>query len=189
MRPEHAASDVRVLAANTVTEIHKSDAPGHILVFLPGQGEISDVSNMLHKTTTGLDIFPLYSSLAAVEQQRALVSAGPNRKCILATNIAETSLTIDNIVYVVDSGLSRQMSYNHRLDMDMLQVQPISQTSARQRTGRAGRTNDGVCYRLYSKDEFDGMAPSTEPAVRRASVHSAVLTLLAAGHSKVIDFD
>jgi HrpA-like RNA helicase len=169
--------------------IHKNHAPGHILVFLPGQGEISEVDRMLRSETTGLDIFPLYSRLAAEEQNLALKSTGVNRKCILATNIAETSLTIDDIAYVVDSGLSRQMIHNSRLDMDMLELQPISQASARQRTGRAGRTMDGVCYRLYSKDDFDRMAPSTEPAVRREPVHAAVLTLLYAGHTKVIDFD
>ena len=184
-----APSDFNVLAANTVMHIHKNHGPGHILVFLPGQGEISQVCELVRKYTKDLDVFPLYSTLAGNEQSLTLDSSGPNRKCIVSTNIAETSLTIDNVVYVVDTGLSKQMIYNPRLSMDMLQLRPISQASARQRTGRAGRTRDGVCYRLYSNQDFDRMAPSSEPAIRCTSVHAAALRLLAAGQLRIADFD
>ena len=171
-----------------MAHIHKNLAPGHILVFLPGQGEIGKVCGLVRKHTTGLDVFPLYSTLAAGEQNEALTSSGPNRKCIVSTNIAETSLTIDNVVYVVDTGLSRQMTYNPRLDMHMLQLRSISQASARQRTGRAGRTKDGICFRLYGKQDFDAMAPSTEPAIRCTSAQVISLKLVATGQ-KITKFN
>lgn len=184
-----ATSNFNVLAANTVAHIHKSHGPGNILVFLPGQGEISQVCELIRKCTTGLEVLPLYGGLSSGDQRMVLGSTGPNRKCIVSTNVAEASLTIDDVVYVVDTGLSRQMIYNPRLGIEMLRVLPISQASARQRTGRAGRTSNGICYRLYSKEDFDRMAPSTDPAIRCNSVHSAVLRLVVAGHVKIADFD
>ncbi|KAH7127455.1 ATP-dependent RNA helicase Prp43, partial [Dactylonectria macrodidyma] len=114
------SSSVNVLAANTVAHIHKNLGPGHILVFLPGKGEIGEVCKLVRKRIEDIDVFPLYSTLIAGEQSRALDSSGPNRKCIVSTNIAETSLTIDNVVYVIDCGLSRQMIYNARLDFDRM---------------------------------------------------------------------
>lgn len=181
--------DFAVLAAAHVVDIHQHGEPGHILVFLPGENEIERVCKLVRGETDGLDVFPLYSSLPAADQRRALRSSGPNRKCIVSTNIAETSLTIKDVVYVVDSGLSRQMIFNPRLRMSVLGIRPISQASAIQRMGRAGRTRDGVCYRLYTKEGYDQMAPSTEPAIRCSSVESVILRLVAAGYRKVMDFD
>lgn len=189
MKSGKETSNFAVLAANVVAKIHKDSGEGHILVFLPGQGEISEVCQMALKLTEDLDVFPLYSTMPRSEQSRALNSSGPNRKCIVSTNIAETSLTIDNVVYVVDSGYSRQMTYNPRLDLQELQLLQISQASANQRTGRAGRTRDGVCYRLYSEETFNEMPRSTAPAIRCSPIHSAVLKLLAAGETKIADFD
>lgn len=178
------------LAAGYALEIHQNEKPGDILVFLPGEDEIGQVCSLLREYATGLEVFPLYSALSARDQKLALSSTGPNRKCIVSTNIAETSLTIDNVVYVIDSGMSRQLIYNPRLRLRMLELRPISQASAKQRAGRAGRTRDGVCYRLYSKEDFDRLAPSTEPAIRCGPVHSVILRLLASGTTRrVIDFD
>ena len=189
MEPSRSYFDLIVETTDFVTHIHETHAPGNILVFLPGQSEISAVCGMLKKYTEGLDIFPLYSKLESGSQELALKSSGPNRKCIVSTNIAETSLTIEGVVYVVDTGLEKQLIYDHRLGIEMLRAVRISQASAKQRTGRAGRTQDGVCYRLYSKQDFDRLALSTKPMIQRAAVHSATLKLLAAGHTMIVDLD
>lgn len=189
MAKPQATPNYNVLATNTAAMIHQSLGPGDILIFLPGQGEISQVCELLSKATNDLDVRPLYSALSASDQRLAFGSSGPNRKCIVATNIAETSLTIPNIVYVIDTGLSKQMIYNPRLGMDMLQTLPISQASARQRTGRAGRTQNGICFRLYSEEDFDTLAPSTAPAIRSKATHVAALRLISIGYIKVLDFD
>lgn len=144
---------------------------------------------MVRENTEGLDIFPLYSALSGSEQVRALQSTGGNRKCIVSTNIAETSLTINGVVYVVDTGLSKQMMFNPRFGMDMLRIMPISQASAQQRAGRAGRVQDGVCYRLYSKEDFDRLDLYTLPAIHCKPFHSTALHLLAFGYPKILDFD
>jgi pre-mRNA-splicing factor ATP-dependent RNA helicase DHX15/PRP43 len=185
----HVSSDFIIHAAALVVHIHQNKESGHILVFLPGENEIQRVCKLVREETNGLDVFPLYSALSASDQRMALNSSGPNRKCIVSTNVAETSLTIKDIVYVIDSGLSRQLIFNPRLRMSVLGVRPISQASAKQRMGRAGRTRDGVCYRLYCKEDYDRMAPSTEPAIRCSSVDSVILRLIAAGYRKVMDFD
>lgn len=183
-----ATADFVILAVEVVLSIHRDPAPGNILVFLPGRGEIGRVCALLRKHAKDLDVFPLYSELAPGEQSLALGPSVNRRKCVVSTNIAETSLTIDNIAFVVDSGLSRQMIYNPRFGMNMLQLLPISQASAKQRTGRAGRTRDGTCYRLYSKEAFNDMPLSTEPAVRCQSLHAAALKL-SQNKIRVIDFD
>lgn len=181
--------DFALLAAAHVIDIHQHEAPGHILVFLPGENEIERVCKLVREEANDIDVFPLYSALSIRDQRLALNSSGPNRKCIVSTNVAETSLTIKDVVYVVDSGLSRQLIYNPRLRMSVLGLRPISQASAKQRMGRAGRTRDGVCYRLYTKEAYDQMTPSTEPAIRCSSVDSVILRLMAAGYRKVMDFD
>ncbi|CAG9973985.1 unnamed protein product [Clonostachys byssicola] len=188
LAPRTACNDLRALAVNVVAMIHQSYGPGNILVFLPGQGEINQVCDLLRKYLKDLDVFALYSKLSSRKQHMALNPEGPNRKCIVSTNIAETSLTIDNIVYVVDSGLSRQLVYNPRLDMDMLRVAPISQASANQRAGRAGLTKNGVCLRLYSKEDFELMDASTEPDIRRRSFQATALRLLSIGYMNIVGF-
>ncbi|KEY72356.1 hypothetical protein S7711_01038 [Stachybotrys chartarum IBT 7711] len=189
LSPSGASSDLTVLTARVVLHIHKNKGQGHILVFLPGKDEIAEVCRLLSKYAENLDVFPLYSALAVDQQHSALYFSSQNRKCIVSTNVAETGLTINGLGYVVDSGLSRQMIYNPRLDMNMLSVLPISQATAKQRMNCVGRTRDGVCHRLYSKESFDNMPLSTDSAIRCQSVHSAILRLLAAGHVKILDFD
>lgn len=167
--------------------IHKSRSKGDILIFLPGESEISTVCGLLKGQN--LDVYPLHSQLSRAKQQKAIHSKSDTRKCIVSTNVAETSLTIDGIVYVIDCGLSRQPVYNPRLDIDMILLRPISQASAKQRTGRAGRMQNGVCYRLYSKKAFNSMLPSTEPAIRCQSFQTAALKLLSMGYNKLVLFD
>ncbi|KAM0514559.1 hypothetical protein ACHAPE_006855 [Trichoderma viride] len=176
-------------AASMVVKIHNDQKPGDILTFLPGEDEIGQVCELVRQHTIDLDVFPLHSSLSASDQMLALSTSGPNRKCIVSTNIAETSLTVDNVIYVVDTGLSRQLIYNPRLRLHMLEIRPISQASARQRAGRAGRTRDGICYRLYSKEAYDSLDASTEPAIRCGPIDSVILKLVALGFKKIFDFD
>lgn len=182
-----------VVAASIVINIHENDEPGHILVFLlvflHGKDGIEEVCRLVRLRTRDLEVFPLYSALSVSDQTLALGSFGPNRKCIVATNIADTSMTIDNVVYFIDSGLSKRLRYNPRLRLNILDVLPVSQASARQRARRAGRTRDGVCYRLYTKENYDRLPSLTEPAIRCVSVDSVILKLVAAGYRKTIDFD
>lgn len=187
--PGETGPDCVTLAAATAVHIHKNQEPGDILMFLPGQNEIEKVCSIVRHHAKGLDVFPLYSALSGSDQRLALDLSGPNRKCIVSTNIAETSLTIENVVYVVDTGLSRQLIYNSRLRLHMLGVRLISQASAKQRMGRAGRTKNGFCYRLYSKEVYDSMALSTEPDIRCVPLDSAILSLAAIGYKKLTDFD
>lgn len=182
-----ATPDYKGLAANMALHIHAGHPKGDILIFLPGESEINGVCALLQGR--GLDVFPLHSQLSRARQEAAIRTKSATRKCIVSTNIAETSLTIDGIVYVIDSGLSKQMIYNPRLDMDMLLLQPISQAQAKQRTGRAGRQQNGVCYRLYSKQAYSKMPPSTEPAVCIQSFQTAALRLLSMRFTKPVLFD
>ncbi|CAH0027487.1 unnamed protein product [Clonostachys rhizophaga] len=187
--PNSAGPSLVGEAAETVIHIHKTQKPGHILVFLPGEDEINWVCGLLKKHTTGLDIFPLHGKLSSEDQNLALTSSSGRRKCIVSTNIAEASRTIDGVVYVVDSGLSRQLHYNPRLRLNTLDIRPISQAQAQQRADRAGLTEDGKCYRLFSKADHDEMAEFTEPAIRCQALHSAVIKLVSFGHRKLLDFD
>ena len=146
----------------TVMQIHLSEPPGDILVFLTGQEEIDTSCEILYERMRALGpsvpeliIMPVYSALPSEMQSRIFEPAPPGaRKVVLATNIAETSITIDGIYYVVDPGFVKQNAYDARLGIDSLVVTPISQAQARQRAGRAGRTGPGKCYRLYTEAAF-----------------------------------
>jgi len=180
--------DFVVLAAAAAIHIHQTKPEGAILIFLPGKGEIRSVCDLLIKYSD-LDVFSLYAGMPAEDQRRAIGPSGQNRKCIVSTNVAETSLTIPDIVYVIDSGLSRQMRFNPRLDLHMLELRTISQASAMQRASRAGLTRDGACYRLYSKKAYGDMPAATKPGILTDPVHSAILTLRRAGYRYITDFD
>lgn len=146
----------------TSLQIHITQPRGDILVFLTGQEEIDAAKDMILARTRGLGkrigeiiILPIYSSLPSDMQSKIFEPTPPGaRKIILATNIAETSLTIDNIIYVVDSGLSKQTCFNPRTGMESLVVTPISKASANQRAGRAGRVAPGKCFRIYTLWSF-----------------------------------
>ncbi|EZG83925.1 putative pre-mRNA splicing factor ATP-dependent RNA helicase, partial [Gregarina niphandrodes] len=184
--------------------IHGQEGPGDILLFLTGEEEIDQMKKALDRdssrmwSTRGeLRSIPLYSSLPPAQQQRifepAPTSERPGqpegRKCIIATNIAETSITIDGIVYVVDPGFSKQKAYNPRTRIESLLVSPISKASAKQRAGRAGRTQPGKCYRLYTQGSYETeLVEQTFPEILRSNLGSVVLTLLKLGVKNLVKF-
>ncbi|KAJ8601657.1 hypothetical protein CTAYLR_010454 [Chrysophaeum taylorii] len=172
----------------TVMQIHLSEPAGDVLVFLTGQEEIDACCEILRARMENLGelapelvVLPVYSALPAEMQSRIFDPAPKGaRKCVVATNIAEASLTIDGIYYVVDPGFCKQKAYNPRLSMDSLVVTPISQASARQRSGRAGRTGPGKCYRLYTEAAFrTEMLPTSIPEIQRANLGNVVLQMKA----------
>jgi ATP-dependent RNA helicase DHX8/PRP22 len=185
-------------ALMTVMQIHLSEPEGDILVFLTGQEEIDTAAEILFGRMKQLGalapeliVLPVYGAQPSEMQSRIFEPAPPgSRKCVIATNIAEASLTIDGIVYVVDPGMSKQKVYNPRMGMDALVVTPISQASAQQRAGRAGRTQAGKCYRLYTEDAFHNeMLPNTVPEIQRANLGNVVLQLKAMGINDLLGFD
>ncbi|AEE83783.1 P-loop containing nucleoside triphosphate hydrolases superfamily protein [Arabidopsis thaliana] len=178
----------------TVVQIHQTEAIGDILVFLTGQEEIETVETNLKRRmmdlgTKGSEIIicPIYSNLPTPLQAKVFEPAPKGtRKVVLATNIAETSLTIDGVKYVIDPGYCKINSYNPRTGMESLLVTPISKASAAQRAGRSGRTGPGKCFRLYNIKDLE---PTTIPEIQRANLASVVLTLKSLGIQDVFNFD
>ncbi|RVE54979.1 hypothetical protein evm_000346 [Chilo suppressalis] len=167
----------------TVMQIHLREPPGDILLFLTGQEEIDTACEILYERMKSLGpdvpeliILPVYSALPSEMQTRIFEPAPPgSRKVVIATNIAETSLTIDGIYYVVDPGFVKQKVYNSKTGMDSLVVTPISQAAAKQRAGRAGRTGPGKCYRLYTERAYrDEMLPTPVPEIQRTNLATTV---------------
>eukprot|EP00550_Attheya_septentrionalis_P002543 CAMPEP_0198285030 /NCGR_PEP_ID=MMETSP1449-20131203/4355_1 /TAXON_ID=420275 /ORGANISM="Attheya septentrionalis, Strain CCMP2084" /LENGTH=1204 /DNA_ID=CAMNT_0043982267 /DNA_START=100 /DNA_END=3714 /DNA_ORIENTATION=- len=191
-------SDYLDAALITVMQIHLSEPAGDILVFLTGQEEIDTCCETLYTRMQALGdlapeliVLPVYSALPSEMQSRIFERAPPGaRKCVVATNIAEASLTIDGIYYVVDPGFSKQKAFNAKLGMDSLVVTPISQASARQRAGRAGRTGPGKCYRLYTEVAYKNeMLPTNIPEIQRTNLGNVVLQLKAMGINDLLGFD
>lgn len=196
-------------AIRTTLQIHSCEPPGDILVFLTGEEEIEDACRKIRVEAQNLAItspnivgevlvVPLYSSLPPHQQQRifdvappAKRSGGPvGRKIVVSTNIAETSLTIDGIVYVVDPGFSKQKVFNPRIRVESLLVSPISKASAQQRSGRAGRTRPGKCFRLYTEKSFNNeLEDQTYPEILRSNLGSIVLQLKRIGIDDLVHFD
>lgn len=182
----------------TVLQIHITQPLGDILVFLTGQEEIETAEQILLERTKGLGtrirellIRPIYSTLPSERQAQVFESTPPNaRKVVLGTNIAETSLTIPGICFVIDAGFCKQTSYNPRTGMESLLVTPISQAMANQRAGRAGRTAPGKCFRMYTawsyKNELD---ENTIPEVQRTNLGSVVLLMKSLGINDMLHFD
>ncbi|EGD83307.1 Dhx33 protein [Salpingoeca rosetta] len=176
----------------TITQLHQEgDEEGDILVFLTGLNLSSACCTMhMPESLQQLMVCPMYGALAPQEQLRAFAPAPPNtRKVILATNIAETSITIHGIKYVVDPGLVKQRVFNARTGMDVLSVVPVSKAQARQRCGRAGRHTSGTCYRLYCERTFLDLPTDTEPEILRCNLSSVVLQLLALNVEDILGFD
>ncbi|EGD88896.2 pre-mRNA-splicing factor ATP-dependent RNA helicase PRP43 [Trichophyton rubrum D6] len=194
-------------AIRTVLQIHATEPEGDILLFLTGEEEIEDavrktsleVDEMIREVDAGpMKVYPLYGSLPPAMQQRIFEppppprkpKGRPGRKCIISTNIAETSLTIDGIVYVVDPGFSKQKVYNPRIRVESLLVSPISKASAQQRAGRAGRTRPGKCFRLYTEGAFKKeLIEQTYPEILRSNLSSTVLDLKKLGIDDLVHFD
>ncbi|XP_037326303.2 probable ATP-dependent RNA helicase DHX40 [Pungitius pungitius] len=185
-------------------DVHTGEKAGDILVFLTGQVEIERACDLLYEkaesidyrydvedqTVEGLLILPLYGSMPT-DQQRQIFQPPPSgiRKCVVATNIAATSLTIDGIKYIIDSGFVKQLNHNSRVGMDILEVVPISKSEAEQRAGRAGRTSAGKCFRIYTKEFWEKNMPEyTVPEIQRTSLTAVVLTLKCLGVHDVIRF-
>lgn len=195
---KEAEPDYMEAAMITVMQIHLSEPAGDILVFLTGQEEIDTCAEVLYARMKALGdlapeliILPVYGALPSEMQSRIFEPAPPGaRKCIIATNIAEASLTIDGIYYVIDPGFCKQKVYNSKLGMDSLVVCPISMASARQRAGRAGRTGPGKCYRLYTESAYNTeMMPSSIPEMQRTNLSNVVLQLKAMGINDLLGFD
>ncbi|CAK8675172.1 unnamed protein product [Clavelina lepadiformis] len=182
----------------TVMQIHLTEPPGDVLIFLTGQEEIDTACEILYERMKSLGpdvpeliILPVYSALPSEMQTRIFEPAPPgSRKVVIATNIAETSLTIDGIHYVVDPGFVKQKVYNSKTGIDQLVVTPISQAQAKQRAGRAGRTGPGKCYRLYTERAYrDEMLATAVPELQRTNLASTVLSLKAMGINDLLSFD
>ncbi|KAK9073702.1 hypothetical protein SSX86_006296 [Deinandra increscens subsp. villosa] len=191
-------SDYLDAALITVMQIHLTEPEGDILVFLTGQEEIDHACQCLYERMKGLGknvpeliILPVYSALPSEMQSRIFDPAPPGkRKVVVATNIAEASLTIDGIFYVIDPGFAKQNVYNPKQGLDSLVITPISQASAKQRAGRAGRTGPGKCYRLYTESAFNNeMSPTSIPEIQRINLGLTTLTLKAMGINDLLAFD
>lgn len=187
-----------------VMDIHFEQPEGDILVFLTGQWEIENACDRLFKAAEvidyehdiackgvrGLMILPLYGAMASDQQQKVFASVECGvRRVIVATNIAATSITINGVVYVVDCGYIKQNTYNPRTGLDCLEVVAISQSEAKQRAGRAGRTQPGQCIRLYSKKFYNSMLECAIPEIQRASLTNVMLSLKCMGIKNVLHFD
>ncbi|CAB3792238.1 ATP-dependent RNA helicase HrpA [Paraburkholderia fynbosensis] len=153
------------------------EGPGDVLVFLPGEREIRDAAEALRKHhPPHTEILPLFARLSAAEQERVFRTSNA-RRIVLATNVAETSLTVPGIRYVVDTGLARVKRYSYRNKVEQLQVESIAQSAANQRAGRCGRVADGVCIRLYEESDFQSRVRFTDPEILRSSLASVILRM------------
>ena len=187
-RPSDEANDQVQAICDAVAEL-RAEGPGDILVFLSGEREIRDTADAL---ATGADlrrpeVLPLYARLSAAEQHRVF-QPHRGRRVVLATNVAETSLTVPGIKYVIDPGTARISRYSHRTKVQRLPIEPVSQASANQRKGRCGRTSDGICIRLYSEEDFAARPEFTDPEILRTNLASVILQMAALGLGDVADF-
>ncbi len=166
---------------------------GDILVFLPGEREIRDVADHLRKyqgrstKLKHIEVLPLFARLS-IEDQQKIFKPHSARRIVLATNVAETSLTVPGIKYVIDAGLARMNRYSVRAKVEQLQIEKISQAAAKQRAGRCGRVSNGICVRLYSEQDFDGRPEFTEPEILRSSLAAVILRMAALRLGDVADF-
>lgn len=176
------------LARDVVRAVDRLPNEGDILVFLPGERDIRECSEALSGRSYADDeIIPLIATLPQAEQQKAF-RLSAKRRIILSTNVAETSVTIPGIRYVVDSGLARLSRYIHRTQIQRLHIEPISQASANQRAGRCGRLGPGICIRLYSEEDFQRREKYTAPEILRSSLAGVILTMLDLGLGDITEF-
>ncbi|MGJ9455688.1 ATP-dependent RNA helicase HrpA [Actinotignum sp. GS-2025e] len=199
--PGRAAALDQVSGIVAAAEELMAEGEGDILVFLSGEGEIRDTAKALDdelgaryvapggssSAPGAVEVLPLFSRLSAAEQHR-IFQPGPYRRIILATNIAETSLTVPGIKYVIDPGTARISRYSNKTKVQRLPIEPISQASANQRSGRCGRVTDGIAIRLYSEDDFLARPEFTQPEIQRTSLAAVILQMLALGLGAVDDF-
>ncbi|MGB3726748.1 MAG: ATP-dependent RNA helicase HrpA [Glaciecola sp.] len=185
---EGTAQDQTESIALAVDELF-AHAKGDVLVFLSGEREIRETQQALQKKAyKGTEVIPLYARLSAADQQKIFHPRG-GRRIVLATNVAETSLTVPGIKYVIDTGVVRMSRYSHRLKVQRLPIEPISQASAQQRAGRCGRTSSGICIRLYSEQDFLSREEFTDPEITRTHLSSVILQMLSLGLGEISQFD
>ena len=162
-------------AVQAVERILYESNSGDVLIFMPGERDIRETGDQLDGRFSGeAEIVPLFGRLSAGDQQRVFAPS-LRRKIVIATNIAETSLTIPGIRYVINAGLARMSRYNPRTRVKRLPIEPVSQNSANQRKGRAGRVEEGVCIRLYSEEDFNDRPPFTQPEIQRSNLAEVIL--------------
>jgi ATP-dependent helicase HrpA len=178
---EDLTVDQAIIATlDEIAQFERSErkTPGDVLVFLPGEREIRDAADMLRKAQLRhTEILPLYARLSPAEQQK-IFQSHPGRRVVLATNVAETSLTVPGIRYVIDSGTARISRYSYRAKVQRLPIEAVSQASANQRKGRCGRVEPGVCIRLYSEEDFNGRPAFTDPEILRTNLAAVILQML-----------
>lgn len=188
---ENADRDQTQAILDAVDELYTETDGGDILVFLSGEREIRDTADALAKhlerQVIPVEVLPLYARLSSAEQHKVF-QRHSNRRIVLATNVAETSLTVPGIEYVIDPGTARISRYSHRTKVQRLPIEAISQASANQRKGRCGRVADGICIRLYTEDDFLVRPEFTDPEILRTSLASVILQMYAAGLGEVADF-
>ena len=190
--PAREPRELNQAVCEAVDELWRAGS-GDVLVFLPGEREIRDCAEALRKhhletARRGVEILPLYARLSQAEQDRVFHAAGGARRIVLSTNVAETSLTVPGIRYVIDSGLARVKRYSFRQKVEQLQVEPISQAAANQRAGRCGRVADGICIRLYDEADFQARPRFTDPEILRSSLAAVILRMQALGLQAVEQF-
>ena len=188
--PDDPTAPERDLVAGVIDACAElaAEAPGDVLVFLSGEREIRDAADALRELDLPrTEILPLYARLSAADQHRVF-SDHRGRRIVLATNVAETSLTVPGIKYVVDAGTARISRYSHTTKVQRLPIERISQASAQQRSGRCGRTSDGIAIRLYAEDDFDARPEFTDPEITRTNLGAVILQMLAARLGEIETF-
>ncbi|MHA3024666.1 ATP-dependent RNA helicase HrpA [Mycobacterium sp. BMJ-28] len=186
-----AASSVRDPTEAIVDAVAElaAEPPGDVLVFLSGEREIRDTAEALNRVVgPNTEVLPLYARLPTADQQKVFAPSGRGRRIVLATNVAETSLTVPGIRYVVDPGTARISRYSRRTKVQRLPIEPISQASADQRAGRSGRTAPGVCIRLYSEQDFQSRPRYTDPEILRTNLAAVILQMAALGLGDIEQF-
>ncbi|GIG91739.1 ATP-dependent RNA helicase HrpA [Plantactinospora endophytica] len=194
--PDDDGDNVRdqIQAIGDAVQELAAEGPGDVLVFLSGEREIRDTADALGKLVQNrpllrdTEILPLFARLSTAEQHRVFQPHRSRRRVVLATNVAETSLTVPGIKYVVDPGTARISRYSHRLKVQRLPIEPVSQASANQRKGRCGRTSDGICIRLYDESDFLGRPEFTDPEILRTNLASVILQMTAIGLGDIAAF-
>lgn len=186
---DETSADLQQAILDAVDELHR-DLRGDILIFLSGEHEIRETTESLrkHHHSNRYDILPLYSKLSVSEQERVFKPEGGKLRIVLATNVAETSLTVPGIRCVIDSGHARISRYSHRSKIQRLPIERISQASANQRAGRCGRVADGICIRLYSHEDYLARPEFTEPEILRTNLSSVILQMAALKLGDIEDF-
>ena len=175
MNEEGDTQDVPQAVRSALDELSAGGLRGDVLVFLPGEREIRDTAEALRKHhPKGIEVLPLFARLSAAEQDRVFKPTSGMRRVVLATNVAETSLTVPNIGYVIDCGLARINRYSIRQKVEQLHIEKISRAAANQRAGRCGRVMSGVCIRLYDEADFLQRAEFTDPEIFRVSLATVI---------------